>query len=281
MCGLGRESFLIAFPFDMKRSALMALGTALLLASCNQAPVPTEVTVDPTTSGVITFTLKPALPAQGLSGQALPTPTNVRVLVTNPATGFKVIKDVAVAATSTTVEARVPAREGYVVEAFSYLTKSQWDKRILKTGGVDNINVTTGQTSTVNVTLQPLQMTISLPTEVVAGNKFKATLTNKSSFLNLITYFRTSKDAFTRDDNFDISTAPYTSTSDVEMNAPDSDAEGKLYVQTRSFIHERFAMNGESIVMFNYYSPSVDLGDAPATTVLKLPEGGIGIGIGY
>ncbi|MGM9320871.1 hypothetical protein [Deinococcus aquaticus] len=269
------------FRYDMKRFTLMALGSALLLGSCNQAQVPTEVTVDPATSGVITFTLKPALPVQGLSGQALPTPSNVRVLVTNPATGFKVIKDVAVAATSTTVEARVPARDGYLVEAFSYLTKTQWDKRILKTGSVNNISVTTGQTSTVNVTLQPLQLTIGLPTEVVAGDKFKATLTNKSSFLDLITYFRISKNAFTRDDDFSISTAPYTSTSEVEMNAPASDAEGNLHVQTRSFIHERFAMNGESIVIFNYYSPSVDLGDAPASTVLKLPEGGIGIGIGY
>ena len=37
-------------------------------------------------------------PDKGLNGQALPTPINVRVLVTNADTGFKLIVDVAVGA---------------------------------------------------------------------------------------------------------------------------------------------------------------------------------------
>ena len=161
----------------------MALGSALLLGSCSQSQAPAPVAVDPATSGVITFTLKPAPVAQGLNGQALPTPTNVRVLVSNPTTGFKVIKDVAIGTSSTTVEARVPAREGYVVEALSYLAKSQYESEYLKLSSVNNINVTVGQTSTVNLTLQPLQITLGLPAEVIAGDKFKVSLNNKSNFL--------------------------------------------------------------------------------------------------
>jgi len=266
----------------MKRISFLALGSALLLASCNQTSLPQTTVVDPTTSGLITFTLKPATPEKGLNGQALPTPTNVRVLVTNADTGFKLIKDVAVGAGASTVQARVPARGGYKLEAFSYLTKSVYDKRILKDGSIVNINVVQGQTTNVNLSLQALSMQLSAPASVVSGEQFKVAITNKPALIfNDIVYLRLSKTAFVQDSDFNISTAPYTVGNEITVNALSSDSSGTLYIQTRSFLAERFVESGESYVSFNYYSPSVDFGDALKTTDMVLPAGDISVGITY
>ena len=264
----------------MKRLSISALGAALLLASCNQTQLPQTTVVDPATSGVITFTLKPATPEKGLNGQALPTPSNVRVLITNADTGFKLIKDVAVGTGTSTVQARVPARGGYKLEAFSYLTKTTSDKRILKEGTTSNINVVQGQTTNVNLTLQALNMQLSVPASVVSGEQFKITLTNKPSSIFSSVYFRLSKSAFTQDGDFSFS-GPYTNTNEVTVNAPSSDSAGALYIQTRAFIAERFVESGENFISFNYYSPSVDFGETPKTTNLTLPAGDISVGITY
>ncbi|WP_158679831.1 hypothetical protein [Deinococcus sp. NW-56] len=264
----------------MKRLTFAALGSALLLASCNQAQTQPPVTVDPATSGVITFTLKPAAAPQGLSGQALPTPTNVRVLVSNPTTGFKVIKDVAVGTGSATVEARVPARDGYKVEAFSYLIKSQYDKRVLKDGLAGNITVAAGQTTQINMTLQPIVMSIKIPTTVTAGEKFTATYDQPRS-LHPQVYFRLSAKPFIKDEVVDMSLSGGSYKSSFEMNAPASETNATMYIQAMRWIDERFVQPGESYTNFLYYAPSVDNGDAPVTATLTVPEGGIGIGIGY
>lgn len=264
----------------MKRLSLSALGSALLLASCNQTQLPQTTVVDPATSGVITFTLKPATPEKGLNGQALPTPSNVRVLITNADTGFKLIKDVAVGTGTSTVQARVPARGGYKLEAFSYLTKTASDKRILKEGTTNNINVVQGQTTNVNLTLQALNMQLSAPANVVSGEQFKVNLINRPSSIQGEVQLRLGKTPFSQDSSF-VGSAYIISGNEMTTNAPTSDTSGSLYLQTRSYIDARFLQEGDFVNIFVYYTPSVDFGETPKTTNLTLPAGDISVGITY
>jgi hypothetical protein len=267
----------------MKRITLMVLTSALALASCNQTQTPVAVVTDPANSGatgVITFTLKPAADTQSISGQALPTPTNVRVLFTNAATGFKLVKDVTVGTGVSTVEARVPAREGYKVEAFSYLLKNQYDKRVLKDGLSDNVAVAAGTTTQISMTLQPIVMEINIPSAVVAGAKFTATY-DQPRALHPQVYFAVSAKPFTQDSITDLSLSGGSYKTSYEMNAPASDTTGNMYVQAFRWIDERFMQSGDNFVSFYFYSPSVEHGDAPLTAILNVPEGGIGVGISY
>ena len=265
----------------MRKLSLLGLSPLFLLVGCNQPQMPQDATVDPATSGIITFTLKPAIPAQDLNGQALPTPTNVRVLISNASTGFKLIKDVAVGAGTSTIEARVPAKTGYKLEAFSYLTKTESDKRILKDGFVNNINVTQNETTTVGLSLQPLNMQLSIPSEIISGEQFKITLANRPTSISGEVQVRLSMTNFTQDYNFIGSALATAFRNEITTNAPSSETAGALYIQSRAYVDGRFLQAGDIVNTFAYYTPSVDFGESPITTALNLPAGSISIGITY
>lgn len=268
-----------------KITALTAL-TSILLSSCGgpaaPTPAPAPSTPDTNATGTITFTLRPAAAAQGMQGQALPTPTNIRVLISH-ANGFKFLKDIPVTQTTTTVEAKVPVNTGYKLEAFSYVSKSNYFKSILKEGVVSGINVTAGQVTPVNLILEPITMSLSLPAEVVSGDPFTLNITRDNTVLGPFTSVRVAATPAASDEEV------YTKSTHISavgptsaiLNAPTVDVAGTMYVNSVTFVDARFVNSTENYVSFKYFTPSVDFGDAPKTAVLKLPEGGIGIGITY
>ena len=155
----------------MKRAPLLLLVLiALLIVGCGVGGL-VEV---PQSEGYITFYLKKA----DFEAMSVGEPTNIRVRITH-SNGFLIAKDIPVTSESEVVEIKVPAVDGYRIDAVSYEEKAVGEyNRLLKYDTAQNIVVRPGETTMVELVLKPFEIDLTLPEEVISGEKFQIGLSN-------------------------------------------------------------------------------------------------------
>ena len=141
---------------------------ALLIVGCGVGGL-VEV---PQSEGYITFYLKKA----DFEAMSVGEPTNIRVRITH-SNGFLIAKDIPVTSESEVVEIKVPAVDGYRIDAVSYEEKAVGKyNRLLKYDTAQNIVVRPGETTMVELVLKPFEIDLTLPEEVISGEKFQMTV---------------------------------------------------------------------------------------------------------
>jgi len=255
---------------DGSGSAVTSVSTAV----SNTVPVAKE-------TGAITFSLKrnpTDLVAKTVGSSTLPTPTNIRVIVSNTDTGFKAIQDVAVSSI-TSVTIPVPVGTGYTVDAISYVLGN--GKQILKYNNASGISVSTNVNTPVNIILQPISVSITPPNTVVAGNSFNLSFTKPSELFgfNCLNW----GDSLITTASIQPTGANMVYGNQVSLNAPTETASGNLYFQMVFFINSNFLNSNELGDMYNwyFYYPNPTYGDTPVSMPYTLPGGGISLGITY
>lgn len=266
----------------MKRAPLLLLVLiALLIVGCGVGGL-VEV---PQSEGYITFYLKKA----DFEAMSVGEPTNIRVRITH-SNGFLIAKDIPVTSESEVVEIKVPAVDGYRIDAVSYEEKAVGKyNRLLKYDTAQNIVVRPGETTMVELVLKPFEIDLTLPEEVISGEKFQLTVSNVPDVVgnSMRVMFRTAPFSASETDLFSDSIwlskggdSFYSGSG--EFNAPASDVEGNMYVQSYLYLDSTFALGNEDYyVNYVYWLPDISAGEPQISVPLKLPEGGIGVGIVY
>lgn len=278
------------------KKLLAMLTCVLLLAACgggggsgggNQSqvvPINTKVSKE---LGAITISLQQnpiGSSAKMVGLQTLPTPTNIRFLITNAATGFLATQDVEVLNT-TSVTIPVPVASGYTVEAVSYLLGSRFNN-LLKYNMTNNIDVSPNANTSVNITLQPIVISsITTPSSIVAGDAFAVSFNIPSLFESSIVQFSTSQ--FTALPLPIGTNWPYTGilkySSDgyFNFNAPTATVPGTLYFQCLATINSKFKTTTDGNGSWIFIYPNINNGDEQISIPLTIPNGGISLGVVY
>ncbi|WP_407573056.1 hypothetical protein [Deinococcus altitudinis] len=270
----------------MKKLLSLALLTAVLASCSSQSSIPAPAASTPvaTANGTIQLSFYPAT-TPGLKAQDIyaDNTSNVRVRISNSATGFNAVKDVAVSgSTTSTINVAVPAVDGYTVEAISYQkTNSQFLKYSQSTG----VNVPADATTTVNLTLQRPSIQLKLPASVVGGSPFQLDVSGVPAYLASSGFFyvQLSDHLLTSNIQNSQSTALYGSNGSFQLNAPTTSTDGNMYVYTIFVVDvtKNWSVNGDSISYLQYNAPNVDFNEVPVGTALIAPKGNIGVGVGY
>lgn len=264
-----------------KASLLLLILIALLIVGCGVGRL-VEV---PQGEGYITFYLKKA----DVEAMSVGSPSNIRVRITH-SNGFLIAKDIPVTSESEVVEIKVPAVDGYRIDAVSYEEKAVGEyNRLLKYDTAQNIVVRPGETTMVELVLKPFEIDLTLPEEVISGEKFQLTVSNVPDVLSPSAYiafgvspFSTNKDV-TSGDYIDLGrgTAPFYSAIH-KSNAPATDVEGDMYIQLNIFLDATFLIDDNDwLIRYVYWHPDISAGEPQVSVPLRLPEGGIGVGIVY
>lgn len=253
----------------MRKLAYITAVAATLLSSCGG---PSVVDPPPDKMGMITLSLRKG-EVQPLSSSDA---TNIRILVSNRNTGFSYLKDVELNKKIDYIYIPVDPEAGYKVEGISLRrNKTSWE--LIKYGSASDINVKSGQTHEVNITLQRPKVELVFPSKVKTGERFEVSFKGDSPA------FKSSRSIIIRnspltDSDYVPPTENFYNSDGGFVNAPADVGDGKMYLYTQIFIDERFMDDTGSIT---YLSPSVDLGEAPVTADLVSPATGINIGITY
>ena len=267
----------------MKRAPLLLLVLiALLIVGCGVGGL-VEV---PQSEGYITFYLKKA----DVEAMSVGEPTNIRVRITH-SNGFLIAKDIPVTSESEVVEIKVPAVDGYRIDAVSYEKRAVGNHyhRLLKYDTAQNIVVRPGETTLIELVLKPFEIDLTLPEEVISGEKFQLTVSNVPDVLIPSAYiafgvspFSTNKDVTSGDYiGLGRGTAPFYSAIH-KSNAPATDVEGDMYIQLNIFLDATFLIDdNDSFTRYVYWHPDISAGEPQVSVPLRLPEGGIGVGIVY
>ena len=254
---------------------------ALLIVGCGVGGL-VEV---PQSEGYITFYLKKA----DFEAMSVGEPTNIRVRITH-SNGFLIAKDIPVTSESEVVEIKVPAVDGYRIDAVSYEEKAVGEyNRLLKYDTAQNIVVRPGETTMVELVLKPFEIDLTLPEEVISGEKFQLTVSNVPDVVgnSMRVMFRTAPFSASETETFSDSIwlskggdSFYSGSG--EFNAPASDVEGNMYVQSYLYLDSTFTLGNEDYrVNYVYWLPDISAGEPQISVPLKLPEGGIGVEIVY
>lgn len=261
----------------MKRLLLLATA-ALALTACGTTATSTP-TAEIKEQGTLTLNFY-KVGAQGLKQLDVfsDKTTNIRVRVSNPTTGFNVVKDVPVSAAGA-ISVQVPATTGYAVEAISYYVES-YSGYYLKEGAQQGIDVAPNTVKDVNLTLQRPNIRLEVPASVVSGAAFTATLSGVTSNFSFC-YLQVTNTAKTKTEYFN--TAVYGSNGQYTLNAPEYGVSGTMYAYTNCTVSlsDKWKTSDSSVSFLSNLTPNVDLGETPATATLTAPAGGIKIGIGY
>lgn len=186
-----------------------------------------------------------------MTSAALPDPTNIRVAVTNPTTGFRSVQD-AVVGTTQVINFPVPATTGYVVEAISY-KPGRYDNLMLKYGKKVDISVESGKIAEVNLTLQRPNVSVTIPSSVTTGSKFQIQIANVPE------YFR-SGNMRAIVSNQPTSSASlgeqfYSRDGKIDLNAPNEVGSGRMYVQ----VYESLTPTGFASTVAMSYSALIPM----------------------
>ncbi len=266
----------------MKRASLLLLILiALLIVGCGVGGL-VEV---PQSEGYITFYLTKA----DVEAMSMGEPTNIRVRITH-SNGYLIAKDIPITSDSEVVEIKVPAVDGYRIDAVSYEEKAVGKyNRLLKYDTAQNIVVRPGETTMVELVLKPFECDLILPEEVMSGKKFQLGVSNVPDVVgnSMRVMFRTAPFSASETETFSDSIrlskggdSFYSGSG--EFNAPASDVEGNMYVQSYLYLDSTFALGNEDYyVNYVYWLPDISAGEPQISVPLKLPEGGIGVGIVY
>lgn len=253
---------------------------ALLIVGCGVGGL-VEV---PQSEGYITFYLKKA----DFEAMSVGEPTNIRVRITH-SNGFLIAKDIPVTSESEVVEIKVPAVDGYRIDAVSYEEKAVGKyNRLLKYDTAQNIVVRPGETTMVELVLKPFEIDLTLPEEVISGEKFQIGLSNVPDVLFNLAHVVLKAEPFSTSITVGSGTSVVLSRGDLfhsgsaEFNAPESDVEGHMYLQAYIYLDSTFMTGADDYaVTYRYWLPDISAGEPQISVPLKLPEGGIGIGIVY
>lgn len=263
------------------RKIALAVTLALTFTACGtQSTTPTPEAAQ----GTIALNFY-KVNSQGLKAQDIfsDKTTNIRVRISNSATGFNLVKDVSVSQATSLVVA-VPATSGYDVEAYSYKTGS-YDK-FLKHGKTSNLIVTANETTKADLLLTRPNMQIAFPTTVAAGSRFDFTVSNVPSYIDNIR-LRTSTTPLTGEYFvYDIYFPIYDRLGSYTfyMNAPAQNQNGITYFYGSSFISLPGIWNtpDSNVTGLYYYYPDIDFGEAAPTASLVTPDSGtLDITVGY
>jgi len=263
-----------------KASLLLLILIALLIVGCGVGGL-VEV---PQSEGYIAFYLKKA----DFEAMSVGEPTNIRVRITH-SNGFLIAKDIPVTSESEVVEIKVPAVDGYRIDAVSYEEKAVGEyNRLLKYDTAQNIVVRPGETTMVELVLKPFEIDLTLPEEVISGEKFQIGLSNVPDVLRNFARVVLKAEPFSTSITDHSGTSVKLSRGDLfhsgsaEFNAPESDVEGHMYLQAYIYLDSTFMTGADDyIVTYRYWLPDISAGEPQISVPLKLPEGGIGIGIVY
>jgi len=279
---------------------MLLLGSVVLFGvqGCgdgNIAVVSQDVDIDAPMAkdaGAITIALKPNtqdLTAKAVALLTLPTPTNIRLLVSHATTGFSAVQDVTVPMTSS-VTIPVPVANGYTLEIISYAKTAGTNSfdgynNLLKYNIANDINVTANTNTSVDMTLLPLSVSIGTPNTVEAGGALHIT-GNIPSPLQNFNYLQISTSPFTNrsfNSYFWPSTTPYSGSPIYDINAPTASSPGTLYFQGIYFMNSRFLTSSDtySIYRWLFIYPNHANGDAQVSTPFTIPTGGITLGVNY
>lgn len=253
----------------MKKFFLLATAALALTACGTSAPEIKE-------QGNITLSFY-KVSAQGLKSQDIfsDKTTNIRLRVSNPTTGFNMVKDVPVS-DSAAISVPVPATSGYVVEAISYY-KADYSNYYLKQGAQEGIVVQPSTTTNVNLVLARPAIKVQLPASVVAGQAFKLTLSGLPSNFS---FCRLQVTNTQRTKNESIDYAGY-GNGTYTLNAPAYADGGTMYAYAECKTEEWHSANGPLLSSIYAVYPDLNFGETPPTAALTLPGSGINIGIGY
>lgn len=216
--------------------------------------------------------------AKTVALSTLPTPTHIRIVIRNSATGFKAVKDVAVPMT-TAVSIPVPVATGYTVDGLSYIKESYY-KRLLKHSQVSGIDVGKDVDTPANLTLLPIPVTITPPSTVVAGAPFTIAIT-RSPVLKSFSYLQMSNTPITtvlpQSSNY--------SSGNFTVNSQTATVAGNIYFQVQFFIDDAFVDTTEgsagSFPTWTFHYPNPTYGDDPISMPFTVPTGGISLGVVY
>lgn len=269
------------------RLGVVLLLAAIMLAGCTGG----SSLVDKAATGSIVFHLTKGEEQAVSALSALPDPTHIRVRISH-ANGYKVIRDIAVPQ-SEAVEIPVPAIAGYRVDAVSYIrdwTKISYSDHhlLLKYDTELGINVSPNSTTMVQLVLEPFAPEIILPDEVVANKPFEVTISNVPDFMHSYATISLQMEPHIRNiwlsegDSFRLTKLSGLKRSGTnKINAPDSTIDGDMYFHAMFHLPEDMMLSGEYRFHFAHWINNIDLGEPQISIPLKLPEGGIGIGIEY
>lgn len=226
-------------------------------------------------------------------GAALPAPTNIRVVIRRYNGSdllFDTLGDVEVP-TNTTLVINVPAAEGYMIDAFSYVDSTQTYKYLLKHDRVTGQTVVADSVTTVNLTLNPITPQFTIPDTVEQGNEFsvRMDLGEFGEGPNPLQYIaELSMDSFYSDAlnaNLSGAQSPTSYTGfdySFEWTLSESNYENQdmFYRSKIALREESYYKNGENqqSFIFNYPNP---FQQETLKTYVKIPDGGIGINIEY
>lgn len=240
----------------------------------------------------ITIALTPAAhnAAKEVSLQTLPSPTNIRFLVSNSTTGFSAVQDVTVPMT-TSLTIPVPVAIGYTLEVLSYAKMTGTNSangynNLLKYNIVDDIAVAANANTSVNITLQPIAVSITPPSTVEAGGALHVSVDIPSP-LHQFNYLQVSTTPFTNTTFYAYfwpsPATPYSGSGTYNINAPTSTTAGDLYFQGVYFINPKFIASTDttSVYQWLFIYPNANNGDSQMSTPLTIPTGGITLGVNY
>ncbi len=262
-------------------SLIASLGVLLVLASCAS----TDDRAPRAETGYLVFDFRPAVHSAQTEG--LPEPTGIRIVVLHE-NGFQQFLDVAIPATEPEV-LPLPAMSGYEVAAFSYVDDpgTQSARIILKDAIEHDVVVVSGQNTRVELTLEPVQLTIAAPEYVASGDSYQVTVSRTTNIPHdeLQLYL-----SLTPIPGFDDQPA---TTDQVSLNgngttfltatSTEDFAGETVYNTVLSAIGPRYvnAATGEHTNLFHIISPSAVVEEDPVTTTILEDTGGIEIIVTY
>lgn len=245
-------------------------------------------TVVAQTEGMITLRLRKAQPVEAASEtDSLPDPSHIRLVIRNSQTNYKLIRDVAVPYADEFVELRVPAAEGYRVDAISYLENGYHGYHLLlKHDSVHDVLVYAGQPTEVRMILQPFAYEVELPDSVVKGTQYTITVQGVPDVLH--SYIQIAADATQWNTNAfgrhgmsvsNDSNRPYTRMGTRDFHAPDAD---QLYIQFNARLDSALVIEGkENNWNWVFWNPDLDRGGSLYTVPLVDPADELIIDIEY
>jgi len=267
------------------KGLLMIVVSALLLTGCTAnhiVPIPSEQ------MGTIVLHLTKG---EAVALEVLPEPTHVRIRISH-SNGFNAIKDVPVAETHA-VEIPVPAVDGYRVDAFSYVEGWLWqesskkhDNLLLKHDVALGVNVSPRSATMVQLKLKPIAPEVTLPSEAVANEPFLVSITNVPDIIDFAQIVLSIEPIRANIGNWEghyLGFWPRNSLmlgNSVRINAPDTDEEGHMYFQAVLRLHSDYMFDDE-YSNFNFWINNISLGEPQISVPIRLPDGGIIIGIEY
>lgn len=281
-----------------KLRGLVVLGSALFLFGCGGGGTTTTSSniggggSNPTAvsnPGYVTINFSQAPKSnqviKAASSPTLPTANWVRVVIRNfgtyvdendntiTYTTYKDVEDFDLSAT-TSATIPIPQANGYRIDVISYY-KTANNNALLKLGSQVDVNITAGITTSVTINMALINAQIALPSSIISGTPYSATVTT-GGFPLTGGNLRVSSSAI-------VDAPAYSSTifgalTQTGASLPVGSVSITQYFQGIFFLDAACLKATDSQTLWTYYYPNPSYGD-PAVSATLLSPGGIDITI--